>query len=314
MSHSVSTTLAGDRSARIGVVLCLMALFTFACQDTATKVLAQSYAIPQVIMVRFWAFAAFTVLYAASRGRLKEAARSRRPWLQIFRCLLIVAEMIAFNTGLRYLGLAESHALFAVFPLMATALAVPILGERVGWRRWFGVLAGFAGALVIIRPGLGVFQAAALIPLVAALGFAAYNLVTRLASFSDGFGTSLLYMGVVGALASTAVGLPMWRTPDAGGWMLLAFVSATGIVGHMLLIKALEFAPATLLQPFNYSLLVWASLLGFLVFGELPDIWTVLGAAIIVGAGGYVIWRERQLGRKRADIAEPVPTLPPDRR
>lgn len=307
---SSTATLAPDRSARIGVALCLMALFTFACQDSATKVLAQSYAIPQVIMVRFWAFAVFALAYVASRGRLADAARSRRPWLQLFRCLLIVAEMIAFNTGLRYLGLAESHALFAVFPLMATALAVPILGETVGWRRWAGVVAGFVGALIIIRPGLGVFHAAALIPLVAALGFAAYNLLTRLASFSDGFRTSLLYMALVGAVASTAVGLPMWRTPDAEGWMLLGFVSLTGILGHMLLIKALEYAPATLLQPFNYSLLVWASVLGFAVFGEIPDGWTIAGASLIVGAGGYVIWRERQRGAARADVAEPMPALP----
>lgn len=307
---STAAIVPSDRSARIGIALCLMALFTFACQDTATKVLAQTYAIPQVVMVRFWAFAAFAVAYVASRGRIMDAARSRRPWLQLFRCLLIVAEMIAFNTGLRYLGLAESHALFAVFPLMATALAVPILGESVGWRRWAGVIAGFAGALVIIRPGLGVFQAAALIPLLAALGFAAYNLLTRLVSFSDGFRTSLLYMAIVGAASSTAVGLPMWRTPDGEGWLLLGFVSLTGILGHMLLIKALEHAPAILLQPFNYSLLVWASLLGFAVFGEIPDVWTIAGAALIVGAGGYVIWRERQRGAVRADVAEPVPALP----
>ncbi len=308
MRQSVTSLPGTDsRWQRMGVLLCLVALFVFACQDAATKVLAQRYAVPQIIMVRFLAFAAFTIAYVTMRGSFARAVRARRPWLQVCRSVLIVIEMIIFNNGLVYLGLAESHALFAVFPLMVTALAIPVLGERVGWRRWFGVAVGFAGALLIIRPGFGVFQPAGLIPLAAALAFAGYSLMTRLASFSDDFATSLLYMGVVGAVAATATGLPFWQVPDRDGWILLGFVSATGILGHILLIKALELAPASLLQPFNYSLLVWATLIGFVVFGDLPDYWTATGAVLVVIGGGYVIWRERRRGASHADMAEPGP-------
>lgn len=312
MSQTAPTLSAppdAARSHRTGILLCLLALFTFACQDALSKVLVRDYAVSQIIMVRFWAFAVFAIVYVSLRGGLAGAMRSRRPWLQIFRSALLIAEMIVFILALRHIGLADIHALFATFPLMATLLAVPVLGEAVGWRRILGVLAGFAGALVIVRPGTGLFDPAALIPLAAALMFALYNLMTRLASFHDGFETSMFYLAVVGCVCATAAGLPFWKTPDATGWQLLAAVSCTGIVSHMMLIKALEYAPASLLQPFNYTLLVWASVIGFFAFGELPDGWTVAGATLIVGSGGYVIWRERRLGRKRPEIAEPVPAV-----
>lgn len=277
-----------------GVLLCLLAMVVFACQDAITKHLAQSYAVPQFIMVRYLAFSAFAVLYLRSRGELGGAFKAWRVWLQITRSLLIVAEIAVFALALRHLGLAETHALFATFPLMVTALSVPLLRERVGPRRWAAVCVGFLGTLVILRPGLGVFQPAAAIALVAALGFALYNITTSLASRRDRFATSMLYMAVVGAVAATVAGVPVWRTPDALGWALMGLLSVTGICGHLLLIRALEYAPASVLQPFNYTLLVWATIVGLIVFGEFPDQWTMVGAGMIVASGLYVIFRERQ--------------------
>ncbi len=288
------------RSHRLGIILALMTVFIFAAQDGITKVLVQNYAPPQIIMVRFWAFALFAVIFAAMRGGLGAAARSKAPGLQIFRSVLLIVQMMIFAFGLRFMGLADAHALFATYPLIATALAAPILGEHVGWRRLMAVGIGFAGALVIIRPGLTVFDPAGFIQLTAALGFAFYSLLTRKASFHDNFATSILYLGIFGAIAATAIGLPLWKTPDGEAMILMAILSVTGIIGHLFLIKALEHAPATLLQPFNYTSLVWASLIGFAIFGEIPDSWTVAGAAIIVGAGGYVVWRERMIGNTKA--------------
>ena len=285
---------------RLGVALCLLALFVIACQDGLTKILIRDYPVAQIVMIRFWFFTGFAVIFVSMRGGVAAAVRSRRPLLQIFRSLVFVGEIALFAFGLHYLGLAEMHALIATFPLMVTALAIPVLGEHVGWRRWLGVAIGFAGALVIIRPGLGLFQPAALIPLGCAFLFAVYNLTTRLASFHDSFETSTLYMAAVGCIAATIFGMAQWRAPDADGWLLLIVFSALGTVGHMLFVKALEYAPASLLQPFNYTLMVWATLIGFAVFNEMPDLWTVAGAALIVGGGGYVIWRERALGGKTA--------------
>jgi drug/metabolite transporter (DMT)-like permease len=148
---------------------------------------------------------------------------------------------------------------------------------------------GFAGTLVILRPGLELFEVSALIPLSAALAFAVYNLITRLVSREDGFTTNILYMAAVGAVASTVFGLPAWQPPSPGEWGLMAVLSVSGIVAHLLLIKALAYAPAGVLQPFNYSLLVFAMLIGLLVFGEFPDAWTLVGAALVVAGGCYAI-------------------------
>jgi drug/metabolite transporter (DMT)-like permease len=295
---TLAATDSQARSHRAGIILALLTVFIFAAQDGITKVLVRDYAPAQIIMVRFWAFAVFAVIFAAMRGGLGAAARSKAPGLQIFRSVLLILQMMMFALGLRYMGLADAHALFATYPLLATALAAPILGEHVGWRRLMAVGIGFMGALVIIRPGLTVFDPAGFIQLTAALGFAVYSLLTRKASFRDGFATSILYLGVFGAIAATVIGLPFWKTPTESDLVLMLILSGTGIIGHLFLIKALEYAPATLLQPFNYTSLVWASLIGFTIFGEIPDSWTVAGAAIIVGAGGYVVWRERAIGRR----------------
>jgi len=276
-----------------GMLVCLTALALFACQDAFTKILARDYAVTQFLLVRFWAFAAFATVFAAWRCGLRTALRSARPRLQLVRCVIVVVEIGLFAFALRSLGLAEIHAISATFPLIATALAGPVLGEPVGWRRRVAVAVGFAGALIIIRPGSGVFHGAALIALAAAAMFATYNILTRLVSRSDRFETSLLYLAWVGAIGTTPFGLAAWRAPDAAAWVMMGLLAVSGIVGHLLFIKALELTPASLLQPLNYSLLVWATLIGFVVFGELPDAWTVIGAAVIVGSGLYAMFRER---------------------
>lgn len=290
---------ATEAGIRRGIGLCLLAMLVFASQDAITKVLVQEFAVAQIIMLRYWLFLVFALGYAHLHGGLAAAARTRHPWLQLLRSLLSVGEIAIFSLGLRYLGLAESHALFAVFPLLALALAGWVLGEFIGTRRWLAAAVGFAGTLVILRPGLGLFEVSALIPLSAALAFAVYNLITRLVSREDGFTTNILYMAAVGAVASTVFGLPAWQPPSPGDWGKIAVLSVSGIVAHMLLIKALAYAPAGILQPFNYSLLVFAMLIGLLVFGDFPDAWTMVGAVLVV-AGGYYAIGARKLTKKSA--------------
>jgi drug/metabolite transporter (DMT)-like permease len=291
MSESLASSSAVGTGSVVnrGIGLCLLAMLVFASQDAITKVLVQELPVAQFIMVRYWVFVVFALIYAHLRGGLNAAVRTRHPWLQLLRSLLSVGEIAIFSLGLRYLGLAESHALFAVFPLLAMALAGFVLGEFIGLRRWLAAAVGFAGTLVILRPGLGLFEPAALIPLSAALAFAVYNLITRLVSREDGFTTNMLYMAVVGCIASTAFGLPVWQAPSPGEWGLMGVLALTGVLAHLLLVKALEYAPAGVLQPFNYSLLVFAILIGLLVFGELPDAWTLVGAALVVAGGFYAI-------------------------
>lgn len=281
-----------DRDAprsRSGIVLCLLSMLIFAAQDGVTKVLVKDLPIAQLVMVRYWVFLGFAVGFCIYQGSLRAAWRSHHPYQQVIRALIGVGESALFGLGLRYLGLAEMHALYTVFPLMTLALAGAFLGEFIGVRRWIAAAIGFTGTLIILRPGSGVFQLAALIPLLSALGFAVFSVLTRRISRQDSFATNMLYMGFFGAIAITLSGLPGWVTPSPAQWGLIAVLSVTGVVAQLLLLQALKYATAATLQPFNYSLLVFATLIGLLVFGELPDTWTVVGACLVIAGGMYAI-------------------------
>lgn len=276
----------------------VVATLFFAWQDALTKHLVQTLAAAQIVVVRFFFFALFALVYVARRIGVKAAFRSQRPWTQIARGLLLAGEIMIFAYVIQFLGLAEMHAIFACFPLLVTALSVPILGESVGWRRWLAVFFGFVGTLIILRPGIGVFQPAVILALLTALMFALYNILTRKVSRHDPFETSLLYMGIVGFIGSLIIAPFYWRpvaTTDAF-WLLL--ISVTSIVGHMLLIKALTLVPAVILQPFNYFILVWAILIGFLLYGEVLSLTTLFGASIVVGSGIFIAYREHKLMRR----------------
>ena len=264
-------------------------MLIFAAQDGVTKVLVKDLPIAQLVMVRYWVFLAFAVGYSVYQGSLRTAYRSHHPCQQVIRALIGVGESALFGLGLRYLGLAEMHALYAVFPLMTLALAGAFLGEFIGVRRWIAAAIGFTGTLVILRPGSGVFELAALIPLLSALGFAIFSVLTRRISRQDSFATNMLHMGFFGAVAITLLGLPGWVSPSPAQWGLIAVLSMTGVVAQLLLLQALKVATAATLQPFNYSLLVFATLIGLLVFGELPDTWTVVGACLVIAGGMYAI-------------------------
>jgi drug/metabolite transporter (DMT)-like permease len=302
MSASASS-FRGDNVPQ-GILLIIGAMFIFACQDAITKHISQTYAAPQILWVRFLFFAVFAVVLASWNQPLKQVSRSARPMLQIARSLLIVAEIGLFVLAIRVLTLAETHALFASFPLIVTALSAVFLRETVGIRRWAAVLVGFVGVLIIVRPGTGVFQLESLIALAAAAMFAAYHVLTRVVGRDDGPNTSLIYMAVIGAAVMTLIGPFYWIEPTPEAWGFLALLSLSGASGHLLLIMALSKAPASTLQPFNFTLLVWATLMGFLVFGNLPDLWTIVGGAIVVASGLYTILRER----KRAVPQPPAET------
>lgn len=298
-SAALAQADTSTRSTPLGIVLAVLAITTLAIQDVLTKVLVHEVAIAQMLAVRFLVFSLFALLFAAFNGGIIEAARTERPLLHVARSAILIVDMVLFCWGLRLLGLAEFHAIYATAPLIATLLAGPLLGEEVGWRRRLAVAAGLAGALVIIRPGFGVFGVGAIIALTTALCWAGYNLMTRVTSRTDSLATSTLYVALTGAAMLTPFGIIEWQPLDGRNALFVAAVSMTGILGHMLFIKALEHAPASVLQPFNYLLLVWAAIFGFAIFAEIPDALTILGALIIVASGLYVAWRERVRSVKR---------------
>lgn len=268
-------------------------MFVFASQDGITKYLSTVYAVPQILMVRYVFFVAFA-LWLNRRIGLVASLRSGSPRLQILRSLVLVTEIGLFALTVRFLPLAYTHAILAATPLVATALSVPMLRETVGVRRWTAVLIGFTGMLVILRPGFGVFQPASLLALLTAGMYAVYIVLTRMVSRHDGAGTTVVYTAIVGGAVMTVVGPFYWTPPDIAGWALLLTLACTGAGGHFLFIKALESAPASVLQPFGFTVLVWATIVGFVFFGDLPDAATIAGAAIIVSSGLYTFYRERK--------------------
>lgn len=279
---------------RLGILLMCLTTFVFAMQDGISRFLAEQYNVYLVVMIRYWFFAAFVVFLAQRSGGIRSMARTAFPYLQIFRGVLLALEIIVTVVAFTLLGLTETHAVFVCYPLMIAALSGPILGERVGWRRWLAIGAGLVGVLIILQPGAGVFSPLAAIPLLGAAMFAVYGLATRYVARKDDAMTSFFYTGVVGGIVMTAIGLFHWE-PITGGnliWMLILCMS--GVLGHWLLIKTYEVAEASLVQPFAYLQLPFAAALGMAVFGETLRLNVAIGAAIVVGAGLFTLWRERQ--------------------
>ena len=290
-----------ERDARAGMLLMIATMLVFALQDGISRHLAAEYNVYMVVMVRYWFFAAFAIAMAARMaGGLRRAAASSRPVVQGFRAVLLAAEICVMVYGFTLLGLVESHAVFACYPLITAALAGPLLGEHAGWRRWLAIAAGFIGVIVILDPGAGVFRPVAVIPLLSAAMFALYSLLTRFVSRGDSAATTFLWTGAVGAVAMTAVGMWFWEGMTAPDWAWMAVLCASGALGHYMLIKCYELSEASALQPFAYFHLVFVSILGVFVFGEILRPNVVLGTAIVVGAGLFTLWRSRR-AQQRAE-------------
>jgi drug/metabolite transporter (DMT)-like permease len=282
-----------DRQTTVrGIRWMLLSMFLFACLDAGIKVLAQGYAAQQILAVRFLVFLALVVALIGP-FKVREALRSARPGLQVVRVLVLLAEMAVFVAAIRALPLADVHAVAASTPLFVTALAQPFLGEKVGPRRWAAVLAGMAGLIIVVRPGFDT-DLAMLIPLAGALLWAIYQIMVRKISRVDGPDTTILYTALIGLLVTAGLAPPVWVAPSLADWGLLVAVALFGAGAHLALIRALDAAPASVVQPFAYTLVVWAVLLGFLIFGDVPDLLTIVGAAVVVASGLYVWHRERR--------------------
>ena len=284
-----------DQNTRLGILLMIGTTFVFAMQDGLSRHLAGAYNVQMVVMVRYWFFAAFVIFVGARKaGGIRAAAATKQPVLQAFRGLLLAFEICVMIAAFVLLGLVESHAVFACYPLIIAALSGPVLGERVGWRRWVAIGIGFIGVLVILNPGHTVFSPAALVPLLAASMFALYGLLTRYVARQDSSATSFFWTGTMGAVALTCIGVWYWEPMSGQDWALMAVLCVTGALGHYMLIRCYEVAEASAVQPFAYLQLVFASALGLTVFGETLRPNVAIGAAIVIGAGLFTLFRERR--------------------
>ncbi|SFD02574.1 DMT family transporter [Tropicimonas isoalkanivorans] len=284
---------------RLGIALMVATTFVFSLQDGISRHLAGEYNVLMIVMIRYWFFAAFVMTVTARQaGSVRAAAATRQPLLQIGRGVLLALEICVAVQAFVLLGLVEAHAIFACYPLIITALSVPLLGERVGPLRWMAVGVGFLGILVILQPGRSVFSPYAFVALTAAGMFALYGLLTRYAARRDSASTSFFWTGVAGAVVMTVVGIAFWEPMSSGDWLWMTLLCLMGALGHWLLIRCYEVAEASAVQPFAYLQLVFASTLGVVVFGERLEAHVVLGAAIVIGAGIFALSRERARSRR----------------
>jgi len=282
---------APNQTAR-GIGLMMLAMCLMASMDATAKWLVEDHSIAQVLLVRFSMFLVVALALATRRG-LAETIRSKNPGLQVIRSLVMLAEIYVFIWAFSLLPLADVHGIAAVSPLMAMALAVPLLGEKVGCHRWAAVAIGFVGVLVIVRPGSGVMGSAALVALFAAFLWGLFQVLIRKVGLNDSVETTSLYTAIIAVVVLGLIAPFMWQPVDREGWGLLLLVGVLGSLGYLVLFRALQLAPASTLQPFSYTMVVWATVMGFLMFGDFPDGWTIIGIGIVIAGGFYAFSRGR---------------------
>ena len=277
-----------------GIALMVAAYTTFAALDSTAKYLGQVYPTEQVVWARYAGHCIFAVLILWPRHGIA-LFRTRHLGTQILRSLLLFLATCSNFVALQYLQLAETSAIFFSTPLIVAVFSVPLLGEKIGPRRWTAILVGFIGVMIVVRPGLGLIHWAAGLSLLTATGAALYQIITRKLAGVESAATTQFYTALLGTLFITPFVPFNWQAPDLTGWLLMAMLGALGGIGHWMLIQAHRMAPAPILAPFNYTQIVPMVLLGFLIFGDLPDAWTIGGAAVVLASGLYLLYRERRV-------------------
>ncbi len=279
------------------------AVALFACLDTTAKYLNTQMDSLEIVWARYTSAFVLT-LFVSNPLTHPDLLRTRRPKLQVTRSILLVLSTALNFVALRWLQLDEALSIIFTFPFIVAIISGPMLGEWLGWRRWSAIGFGFAGVLLITRPGLGGMHPAALLSLAATVCYGFYAVITRIVSRLDSNQTSLFYANFIGALVVLPVIPFVWQPP--ANWVIAVMLTMTGVLGstgHFFLIAGHKLAPASVLSPFIYTQLIWVVILGYLVFDHVPTGWTIAGAAMVIGSGLYLLYRERQIGKSTTSEA-----------
>jgi drug/metabolite transporter (DMT)-like permease len=265
----------------------MVMVFCFSVLETTAKYLSRTYPVPMLVWCRYTVHLVFALLLIAPRmGR--RIARTEQPGGQVVRAALLMGSTACYFGALSFLPMAEVKAISFISPLLVTLFAVWMLKEHVDTTRWLAVVFGFLGVLFIIRPGTGLLQWPALLPIASAFCYSQYQIMTRKFSMTEHPLTTLFYTALVGTVLMSLAVPFYWKTPELRHVPLLFLLGAAAGFGHYMLIKALELENASFLSPLGYVQLLWVILFGFLVFGDLPDGWSLIGMVIIVASGLYV--------------------------
>ncbi len=280
-----------------GILIVVASMIVFSASDATAKYLTQSLPAVEIAWLRY---ATFVLLITPALVRHGGAGlRSRNPRLQLVRGCGLLGSSLLFILAISYMPMADATATSFVSPLFTTALSIPLLGETVGVRRWAAIVVGIIGVVIVVRPGTTAFNPAAVFPLLSAASWSMALVITRKMSGTDGTTTMLTYAAGTGFVALSAALPVVWVTPDLAQVALGIFIGVASSVGQWLVVLAYRRAEASVLAPFSYTQIVWSSLLGMAIFGNVPDLETVTGAAIIVASGIYTAHRERVVRRRR---------------
>ena len=282
----------------LGIILAILAGFLFVSSDTVVKLTRQDLPVAMVVWGRFTAH--FLLMLFLFPGRkINKLFKVNNFKLVIFRGILLLLCTCLFFTAIGYIGLAEANSIMFISPFFVVALSIPLLKEKVGIRRWSAVIIGFIGIVIILRPGFQEIHWAYFLIIGVAFFFALFTILTRTLSFTETAISMWFYTALVGMVGSSAIVWYYWQTPTLSQSLMLLFIGAIGGGSHYIVIKAYQRASASMLAPFQYFQIIWATIYGLLVFDVTPDGWTCLGTAIIIASGLYVWSREQQLGKTR---------------
>ncbi len=281
-----------------GILLMIIAIATFAVMDTIAKYLSQTYPVGSVVWARYAINLIVLSAFLIARGEVKRV-RTARPTIQVVRGLMLGASTLLYFTSLTHLPMAEAASIGFVLPVFVAILAVPMLGERIDMPRIIAIVVGLSGALIVVRPGTALFTVYALLPVGMALCNALYQILTRKIAGLEHPLTSLFYGSLVGTVMSTVLLSAGVAMPQGAlHWALFLTLGVLATIGHFVLIRAFDYAPATLLAPFVYTQLIWVMAFGWLVFSDFPDGWSMVGMAVIVASGLYIANRQRLTAKR----------------
>jgi drug/metabolite transporter (DMT)-like permease len=292
-------TMSRNRASLAGIGLMLAGIFLFALNDAMGKWLVATYSVGQLLFIR--SLAALIVLAPFLWRAGKALLSLPRPGLQAVRAFLSTVEVACFYWAVAFLPLADVMTYYLAGPIYVTAISATLLREPVGWRRWTAVIFGFVGVLLALRPTTAAITGPALIALAGSFSFALLMIATRyLRGTSD---VALVTTQTVGALLFGVIALPFgWVTPSPFDGVLLALLGVVAMVAHVCVNRSLKLARASVVVPYQYTMIVWAIVLGFVVFGDVPDVQLLLGATIIIGAGLFIFWREQARGEPASPV------------
>lgn len=295
-----------DRPFR-GIALVIASTVFLACSDALAKYLARGLPPVEIAWIRFVVFA-LIMSPAIVMARGGNVLRSTRPVIQVLRGIGLLSSSLFFIWGLRFLPIAEASATAFISPIFVTGLSIVVLAEKVGVRRWAATFVGLLGVLIVVRPGTAAFDPAAVFPIVSAFGWACTLVLTRQISGADRPVTTMAWSALVGFVVLSVLVPFAWVTPSWFEICLGVCVGLSSTTGHWIVVLAYRHADASVLAPFSYSQLLWVSILGFFMFGEIPDVWTILGAGVIISSGLYTAHRERVRRSQPPIASEPYPS------